>query len=221
MMCPSPSSLVGSARHLKWNARLLGKEKPRREGSIRGFLDDHHRTFNAVFGRCQLQGPHAGPVRSSEQIRLDGGVGEIIIHDPGAAEIGGGGIDQDARRSHKVSVTGDIRLLVHPRHDLAQEGLQLGLRVGVFVVECKLCDPDRTTLGDRPGLVDKVLEVGGAGVLVRVPVDVDEVDGAAGAVAHEPFEVGETGGGTGVGDGGCSQLCPTGEGLHVLLVRAD
>ncbi len=133
-----------------------------------------------------------GPV--SEQIRLDGGVCEVIIHDAGAAETGGGGIDEDARRGHEVGVARDVRLLVHPRHDLLQEGLQLGLGVGVLVVEGELGDPDGTAVGDGARLVDKVLEVGGAGELVGVPVHVDEVDGAAGAVAQEPFEVAEPGG---------------------------
>lgn len=166
--------------------------------------------FDTVFYRYKLQrnpashSNHAGPVRSLEKIRLDGGVSEIIIHDPSPTKAGAGGIDEDARGCHKVRVTRDIGLLVHPGHDLLQKALQLGLRVGVLIVEGKLRDPDGATLGDRSGLVDKVLEVGGASELVGVPVDVDEVDGTASAIAHKPLKVGEAGGRTGIGDGWCS-----------------
>jgi hypothetical protein len=156
-----------------------------------------------------------------KQIRLSRRIRKIIIHDPRPAHIRACRVEENARRSHKIGITRHIRLLIHPRHDLLQKALELRLGIGILIIETKLSDPDGTASGDCAGLVDKVLKIGCAGEFVGVPVNVDKVDGAAGAVAHEVLEVGEACGGAGVGDGGGSEECLTGEGLHVLLVGAD
>jgi hypothetical protein len=157
----------------------------------------------------------------SKKIGLHRRIRKVIINNPRPTEIGALIINQNPRRIHKIRIPGDIGLLIHPRHDLLQEALQLRLRVGILIREPKLCDPDRTAPCNGARLIDEVFEVGGAGVFVGVPVHVDEVDGAAGAVAHEPREVGEAVGRAAVGDGGGAEECLARERLHVLLVGAD
>ena len=111
----------------------------------------------------------------------------------------------------------DISLLIHPRHNRLQERLQFGIGVAVCAVKAKLRDPDWPASGDGSGRVDVFLKIGCAGVLVRVPVQVDKVDLAASALVEELLQVGEAVGTACVGDCWGSELSLASERLHVVF----
>jgi hypothetical protein len=60
-----------------------------------------------------------------------------------------------ARRCHEVCITVNIARAIHPRNDFIQE--QLDLLVGTARLE--LGNPDWTTLGNAPSVLDVLLEV--------------------------------------------------------------
>jgi hypothetical protein len=96
----------------------------------------------------------------------------------------------------------DIVLSVQPGDDFSQEGLKFGIRVrAIAVIEPKLGDPDGTSAGHGVGGLNVGFKVVGTGPLVRVPVNVDEIDVAIGAGVEKLLKPRQTAGGTRVGHG--------------------
>lgn len=130
-------------------------------------------------------------------------------------------IDQirEPARRHEITITGDIRLGVHPSHGRLHERVQLRLRV--VVREPVFRDPDRHPVRYIPGRADVRLEVSCAGVYIAVPVQVHEVKRAAVAGGNELLEPGQAIGCSAVRHGWQTELGFASERLHVLLPGLD
>jgi hypothetical protein len=67
--------------------------------------------------------------------------------------------------------------------------LQLSIGIAKFVVQTKFGNPNRSASSDGTCRIDIGFEVGGTGVLVTVPMQIDEINVTACAVAKEVLEI--------------------------------
>ena len=171
---------------------------------IKNYLSVHQRSWcRAIYIR--QRGIHLAASRKSIAIRVD----EIIVRV--------GGLERA-----EVGISLDIVQTVQPRQDGLHEFRLLLVRGGVGTVlvdGLELGEPNGTTTRGRVGLLDVGGKVGDI-IVLAIPMERDEVDGAAGAVAEELSQPGDAIRCSSVGHGGCAQFhVGTRKRLHEVLVR--
>lgn len=125
---------------------------------------------------------------TSAKIRLLGLVGISVVDIANVADGLARAVHEHARRIHKVRIARNVRLLIHPAHNLLQERPELHIRIRLVRSESEFRDPDRTTSGDCARRIDVILEIARAGIDVAVPMHIYEIKSAAVAGLHELSE---------------------------------
>lgn len=86
---------------------------------------------------------------------------------------------------HEVGIALHVVCCIHPLDHFLEERCEFRLSIAYARVKTELGDPDGAAARHGMSSFNLLLEVVGASILVRVPVNVDKVDLAASAVTHE------------------------------------